>query len=297
MSTVGAVIARLYRTVLYPPDAQPALAFASNALTAVTTDNQLTISAFAIPEDEQMLRIGTLLEVSQELMRVTDYDAATRTVTVLRAAEETTIGAHEVNDKIIFDPTYPRGDVFQAVADNITTLHPKLYTTDVDTVTLVAGGVGPIADPLAVSVISIWDDSRMDDREYTGRIVDYHPGIGGRALIVQNGFGTVWCRYKRRMDTPTAETEALADLGVDERWANLIRIGAAADLLVGRDVSQVQFDWISQVMEAEVVRPGTRTSIAVNLARYRDVLMERFQQEMDVEYRPSVRIRDWAGDR
>ncbi len=296
MSTVGAVIDRVYRTYLRPPDYQEAKTRVTNALTAVSTDNVLTLGAFAVSEDEQLLRIETLLEVDQELMAVTAYDSALRQVTVARGEEGTTIAAHLANAKVIFDPSYSRASTFEAVADNIISLHPDLYTVSQDFIVAAQHGIAPLADELAVTLVSVWDESFSNTVDYHGKIVDYHPSTGGRAVVTNCPLGSMWVRYRRRMGKPTDETTLLADIGVDERWVNVIMVGAAADLLVGRDISAVHTDWISQSMEAETVRPGTRTTIAGRLAGYRDILIKRFKSEMDTEYKPKVRKTDWTAN-
>jgi hypothetical protein len=229
-------------------------------------------------------------------MRVISYVPATRTVTVERGADDTTIAQHDASSKIIFDPLFPRGDVFVAVSENITSLFPRLYTVKVETVTTVAPGIAGIEDPLAVSIESVWDDARSNTVDYHGEIVDYHPATGGRAVVTNAHLGVMWVRYRRRLGTATAETDTYVALGLDTQWVNIVRVGAAADLLVGRDLSGTHINHISQVLEAEVVRPGTKTSIALRLAQYRDLLLDRFGKEMSAEYRPKVQMQSWRNN-
>ncbi len=94
------------------------------------------------------------------------------------------------------------------------------------------------------------------------------------------------------MDKPTSETDELKDLGVDERWIQIILVGAAADLIVGRDLPAAQTEWVKSVLESENIRVGTRLSIAGGLRQYRNMLLNDAAKEMRAEYRPKVRMRD-----
>ncbi len=93
------------------------------------------------------------------------------------------------------------------------------------------------------------------------------------------------------MGVPTSESDRLEDLGVDPRWAQIVVVGAAADLLVGRDVPQARTEWVQAVLEAENIRVGSRMSIAGGLRQYRNMLIQDAQAEMKAEYRPRVNIR------
>lgn len=279
---VASLIDRLYRTYLRPPDAQEAKTRLLADLPA--DDVTFAIGEFAVPEDQNLLRIESLLEIGQELMAVTGYDASTRTVTVVRGQEGTTAADHTQGASVLLDPSYSRASVFEAIADNIITLHPKLFSVKVAFLSSVAPGVYPCEDELAIGVLRAWPDNNADIDVMT-RVEDFNHNTNGRAFITNiGGMGTLWVRYKRRMCAPTSEADDLEDLGVDPRWATMIIVGAAADLLVGRDIPQVQTDWIAASFESEVVRPGTRAGIAGRLAAYRDLLLDRFRQELATEY-------------
>ncbi len=102
----------------------------------------------------------------------------------------------------------------------------------------------------------------------------------------------MWFRYRRRMGKAKAETDELTALGMDERWANIVLTGAAADLLVGRDLTASQTEWVKSVLEAETIRVGTRMSIGGGLRQYRNNLLNEAAKEMRAEYKPKVRMRD-----
>ena len=72
---------------------------------------------------------------------------------------------------------------------------------------------------------------------------------------------------------------------------NIVVYGVAGDLLVGRDVTAAQTEWVQSVLEAENIRVGTRMSIAGGLRQYRNMLLRQAQAEMKNEYRTKVRMR------
>lgn len=289
--TVGSIIDRLYVQYLTPPDAQHAQArLAGNV--ATPQQDSLLLSGFTIPEDEALMRQGSLLEIDQELIRVVDWNSETLTVLVERGEYGTPAGTYTLPILASLNPPYPRVAVFEAVSDNIMTLYPRLFT--VRTLNLAPSGykVYALPDESAVAVQRIWADEYMDESmELHGEIVDYHPEAGGRALLTNYPIGTVWLKYTRRMLKATSEDDTLEDIGMDERWVNIVMAGAAADLLAGRDITAVHAEWLKNTLEAENIRVGTRTSIAGALRQYRNMLLEDAAKEMRAEYRRRVRMR------
>ncbi|GAG30296.1 unnamed protein product, partial [marine sediment metagenome] len=119
-----------------------------------------------------------------------------------------------------------------------------------------------------------------------------HPLAGGRAFIVDSRqSGAMWFRWRRRMNKPTAETDTLEELGVDERWVSIVMAGTAADLMAGRDIPASETEWIKSVLEAENIRVGARMSIAGGLRQYRNMLLTDAMKEMKAEYRPKIHMR------
>jgi hypothetical protein len=292
MSTVGELLDRLYRTYLEPPDARPIEIQLTGPLTADAADNILTVSGFVVPEDADLLKVGTILEHDQELMQVISYDLGTSEVGVVRgflSTPLTSYGTEKVVGKLA--PSYPRSSVFEAVADNIIQLYPKLYSVNTVNLVPIQGNIYGIGDTLAVEVLEMWRDGSGGDVDFDARMVDYHPAVGGRAVISNVFRGGAWIKYRRRFGKATAETDTLASLGVDERWVAILMAGAAADLMAGRDVPAAHTEWVSATLEAESIQVGTRSSVAVGLARYRELLITRAESEMSAEYRPKVHMR------
>jgi hypothetical protein len=155
----------------------------------------------------------------------------------------------------------------------------------------VGNNVFPINDDLAVSPIEIWDGALAETRtEIEGRIVSYHPLVGQRALLTGGSSGVVWMRYRRRMGVATDESDVLEDLGVDDRWINIVIIGAAASLFSGRDIPASHTEFISATLEAQNIRVGTRLSIAGGLHQYRNMLLSDAAKEMKAEDSQKIKV-------
>jgi hypothetical protein len=105
------------------------------------------------------------------------------------------------------------------------------------------------------------------------------------------------------MGNVTSESQTLEEIGMDARWVGIVMVGAAADLFAGRDLPASQVEWVSAVLQAENIEVGTRASLSVGLARYRQLLLERAQAEMQAEYKivveqnqaVQVQVNSWIG--
>ncbi len=292
--TIGAIVDRLNRTYLYPPDARPAQCFLNGALDSTATT--FILDNFVLPEDEELMAAGVVVELGSELIQVITYDTLTTTVTLAeRGFLGTTAVAHLDNATVILSPAFPRQSVFDAVADNILTLYPRLYTVTTGSVVAITAGVAALDDILAVEVVEAWEDGYSTSTDIDARIVDFHPATGGRSLITNIRVGQVWVRYRRRFgdvaEETTGEATTLVTLGMEERWVNIVMAGAAGDLFAGRDIPASVTSWVEAVLEAEAIPVGTRSSIARNLAAYREHLLTQAAKEMRAEYRAKIHMK------
>jgi len=288
--TIAALMDRTYRQILEPPDAQPA----STRLKSVSAlaDLTLLLTDFDIPEDENLVRLGSILEVDIELMRVVGYDANTHVAEVIRGYLGTIPADHALDAQVKLSPSYPRIDVFNNIRDNIVALYPDLWTVRTEVIAPASDDAYPVTDSLMVEVVEANPySSAMGTVNLDGRIVDNHPTIGGRAFVL-NGTaqGELWLRYRRRFAAATSESDVLDDLGLEQVWETLVMVGAAADMMAGRDVPAAQTEWVQSVLQAENIRVGTRLSVAGGLAQYRDILLDRFKKEMRGEDSNRVKV-------
>jgi hypothetical protein len=287
-TSAGDIIERVYRTWLEPPNSQPIIAYLQSSISV--SDTNVTLIDWMVPEDQELMRVGVLLETpTGELLRVRSTNGTD--AEVVRERYGTPATAVAVDAEIKVSPMYPRRSIFDSLQTQISTLAPKLYTVKTENLVTVDRQVAGISDGLAVEVIRVFGADWSEDVELDARIVDHHPQTNGRSLIMNGYTGQVWVTYRRRMAAPTTENDLLTALGVEKEWVVAIMAGIAADMLVGRDIPASHFDWISSALEAENIPVRTRQQLAVSLAGYRDYLVDRAQKEMDFEYRPQVHMR------
>lgn len=289
MTTIREVSDRLLRTILTPPDFQYAQVRLGADITT-ETQTEIVVGDFTIPEDEYLLRQGSLIEAREELMRVVKWDTVARLLTVTRGEYSTPVSTYTQPLLLNLNPAYPLYSIFEAVRDNITQLYPRLWTVRSDSVVSIGSNVFAATDDLMVSVIETYPNDGSAPIDMDARIVDYHPRAGGRAIITNQNIGQMWIRYRRRMGVATSMDDTLSDLGVEDVWSNVVMVGAAADLFVGRDLPQSQVEWVSAVLQAENIRVGTRLSISGGLAQYRTILIDRFSAEMRAEESYGVKV-------
>ncbi len=242
------------------------------------------------------MRSGVILELGSELCLATSYDEFTGSTVVVRGFGGTSAVAHTAGDQIKLSPPFPRRSVFEAIADNIIGLYPDLYTVQTALLSTVMGNVAAFEDDLAVEIVEIWPGNvAQGSFDIDGRVVDFHPAVGSRAVILDGYAGTVWVKYRRRFGEASSEDDTLEDLGVEERWGSILMVGACADLFAGRDLPASQTEWVANVLKAENIRVGTRAQLSASLAQYRGLLVDRARSEMRGEYKAKVRIRTVSG--
>ena len=286
MSTIATTIDRAFRTYLEPPDYQPAASVITNALTASAGDVSIGFGTFEVPEDINLLRIGSIIEVGSELMRVTGWDELTSTATVKRAIDGTPIEEHADGSRVKLSPSFPRYSVFESVRDNITALYPDLWTTTVEVISSIGPGIFPVSDPLIVETIEVNPEGSNGgwNRDFDGSISEYRLEAGGRAFVTTTWqSGTLVGRFRRRFGVATSEDDTYEELGLMSSWEPIVVIGAAADLLAGREIPNSHVEWVQATLQAEVLPPGTGMSIAVRMQQYRQLLVDRFAKEMKAE--------------
>lgn len=275
MSTVGDLVNRVYRDYLEGPDDQAVIATATAGITDTATTLGYNADTLA-PDEEDLLAPGVLIEVGLEQMRVTGVDETADTLTVLRGVNGTTATVIAAGAEIRIAPMYPRQSVFDAVADNIVALYPDLHRTATQTVTSANALVDVSADIVAVTgarylsgnnvVNANVELARSWPGSATGQAIKFHGTPTGR---------TVYVTYEARFNRPETEDDIVGDLGVDAAWERIIVVGAAAQVLAGRELDAVSVEYITEAMEREAFPVGSTGRLRDNLLRFHGYLLEQ----------------------
>lgn len=290
-ATVGELVDRVYRDYLAPSDDQPVIVTFAGAVDGTATEWVYADSVLA-PDEEDLIGPGVLLEAGSEQARIVSVDDNTNTATVTRGVNGTDAAAHDNGAEIRVSPVFPRRSVFDAVCDNVVGLYPDLWQTATATVTAASGAVDISAD-----VVTIRDAVRLSGTTPVPVTVEllqnYPPSATGSAIRF---FGapagdTVYVTYEARFTRPTSEDDDLAaDFGIDGSWDRIIVVGAAAQVLAGRDLDAVTSEFITEQLEREAFPTGSSQRIRDGLIRYHRFLLDQARRDLRADRTVPVRM-------
>jgi len=259
--TVAALADRVYREYLHLGDDQPLIVTLDGAVDGAVTTWTLDLTAGIAPDELEVLGSGVVLEtVDGEQVLVTGFAETESQVTVIRGYGGTEASAHPDGAHVIVAPVYGRQAVLDAVADNIVALYPALWAT-------LTVEVETSSDPVEVPegcltpVGLLWSNGSGQWREARDlRLLDrFPPSATGKAILVADaapGF-TGYFTYRGRFDRPAATTTLLTELGLEPEWERIVVVGAAAQVVAGRDLDQLTSEYVTEQLE----RPGIRERV------------------------------------
>ena len=218
---------------------------ANNVSTSGTT---LTLSYELTPA----YRLGSVLAVGLELMRVLSVDTSTKTVEVLRGWQDSNVEAHSAGDEIVVNPRFTRFEAYDALIDEITSWEPDLFSVvdyewTVDTEDETVELPSSLAD--AIGVIRVrrnWEES--DSSSWPSlkfRLQRGDPSVWSGAsasgllirLVTHNGAGRngqvhAQIAYPFIVDDTLAQSDDLvADVGLQRSMLDLLALGIKVRLL------------------------------------------------------------------
>lgn len=277
--TVGSLVDRVTREYLSAADDQPpAVRLAEDAAedAAVWT---LQLEGVA-PEEESLISPGLILEIGLELARVALVSGAQ--VTVQRGAMGTDPAAHAAGSPVLIAPSVTRRATFDAVADSIVALHPDLWRRVTVELNVTGAVVDVPADAVAVEGMQYTGDDGPSgvDFDWLGA---WPASATGQAVRVTSGTGPALLTYRARFPRPLAEADKVADLGVKAEWERIVVVGAAAQVIAGRDVDSATMRFVTEQLRAEAYPVGSSMRIRDGLLRYHALLLERAARSLQAE--------------
>lgn len=258
MTTVGDLIDRCYRDYLEPSDDQAVVATTTAAYDATATEIAYDNATFA-PDEEDLLAPGVLVEIGLEQARVTDVDPDAGFMTVLRGVNGTTAAPIASGDEIRVAPLYSRRSVFDAVCDNIVGLYPDLSRVSMATITSATAAVDIPPEVVAIREARVVGSGRPYGVN-AELLRNYTPSVTGQSVLLSgvNPGVAVHLVYEARFDRPELEADEVNDaFGVDPTWERIVVVGAAAQLVAGRDLEPLSQEYIVEQMEQEGLPVGS----------------------------------------
>ena len=327
MSTnIEGLINRVYREYLEPNDDVQSFTYLTTAIdntaTSIVYNNTVITS-----EEEDAMSAGNFIEINRELMLITAIDTASTTLTVMRGARGTDKDSHGINTLIKINPPFPRKNVFDAVADQITNLYPTLYA--VETVETTSGTgytlLGTYDSPgtnnylvtpikaisqytdwsagsdqtgltfkgVAVEMIDLPNPFTYTDSTSTERTITYTTGPDVVHALQFSGIAsghTCYVTFKKKFIQPTAETDTLATIGLEDEYEPIIMAGVAAHMLSGRDIPAATTEFITDQLGVANFPVGAASNVRNGLLSYQATLLEQAKKDLKARYPEPVAL-------
>ena len=326
MSNIGNLVDRVYREYLEPMDDVVSYTTLSTGINDSVTSVVFNNDLLSV-EEEDALDAGAIIEIGQELMICTDLNAVTNTITVTRAARGTTATSHSAGDLIKIAPPFPRKNVFDAVCDQIKNLFPTLFAVETQSVTTGTGytllgsqetpgtnnyivsilsaisqytdftqnsdTTGVNFSPVTCSLVELPNPFTYTDNNGTSKTITYTTGPSVVHAIqfanIATGH-TAHVPFKKKFIEPTAETDTLATIGLEDEYEPIIMAGVAAHMMSGRDIPTATADYISDQLAVSNFPVGSANSIRNSLLQYQQLLITQARKYLRAKYPEAVEI-------
>jgi hypothetical protein len=290
---MSTVIDRLYREWLTPSDLQPVQV--SLDVTVTDTATALTLDTdMMAPDEVAIISPGTVVEIGLEQMLVTSFAAGT--AVVRRGHAGTTAVAHTSGELVVFAPRFSRQSAFDAVADEVVSLHPRLWGRSIETFNQ-SGGAPEDVDYTAIDVAAVSWLNQDYFQTGTGQIISGWPSSNtGRALIVSgvpSGYDAI-VTLKHEIPRPTALTDDLTGTGfrLVGQWAAIVILGAAARMAGYIDTTRLTVDWAANAEQTALAPAGTATALHRRLSQMKEEHLRSAERRQQAEYPAVVSYND-----
>ena len=327
-TTIGDLVDRIYREYLEPVDTVESYSYLTGNIASAGTGTFNYEENLFSTEEEDALGAGAIIEIGQELMFSKSLNVVTNEVTVQRGARGTTATTHSAGDLIRIAPTFPRKNVFEAVSDQIKNLYPTLFATETIELTASTGykllgnhgsdqdSYNYLITPLkaisqytdwqagsdqtglkyngvAIEMIDLPNPFTYTDDTQTERTKTYTTGpdvVHAVQFVGISAGHTVYVTFKKKFLAPTSEATTLASIGLETEYEPIIMAGAAAQMLVGKDIKQVDAAFITEQIAAANYPVGSSKTISSSLLGYQQLLIQQARSNLRSKYPEPVQL-------
>jgi len=323
MSTIGNLVDRTYREYLEPMDDIVSYTTLTGAINDTATSVAYNGDLLSV-EEEDALDAGAIIEIGQELMICTDLNAVANTITVTRGARGTTAASHSIGDLIKIAPPFPRKNVFDAVCDQIKNLYPTLFATETKSVTSKVGYIplsgandnyliaplkaisqqtdfaansdesGVIYRGVAVELIDLPNPFTYTDADGVSQTITYSNNGPNKVNAVQvynvSAGHTVFVTFKKKFVEPTAESDTLATVGLENEYEPIIMAGVAAQMMAGRDIPTATSDYITDQLSVSNFPVDSATRVRNSLLAYQRALIQQARKDLRARFPEPVTL-------
>ena len=326
-STIGDLVDRVYREYLEPVDKVESYSYLTGGISDSDTTIAYDDNLFSV-EEEDALEAGAIVEVGQELMYTTAVNTVENNITVKRGQRGTTAATHSAGAMIKIAPAFPRKNVYEAVCDQIKNLYPTLFAVETIELTASTGYkllgthgtdgdsynylVAPLKaisqytdwqsgsdqtglkyNGVAIEMIDLPNPFTYTDDTSTERTKTYTtgPDVVHAVQFVNISSGhTVFVTFKKKFIAPTAETDTLATVGLEQEYEPIVMTGVAAQLVAGKDISKLNTSYITEQLESTANPIGSSNNIGQSLLRYQQLLIQQARSNLRSKYPEPVQL-------
>ena len=329
MSTnIGNLVDRVYREYLEPMDDLTSYTVLNEGGTLTASDTVITFNGDLLTqEEEDAMDAGTIIECERELMRCVSLDTVNNQVTVVRGVRGTTAAEHVDGSVLKIAPPFPRKNVFDAVCDQIKNLFPTLFAVETQSITTGTGytligsydapgthnylvsilsaisqytdfsagsdTTGVNFSPVTCSLVELPNPFTYTDSDGVSRTITYTTGPSTVHAIQFAGIAsghTAHVTFKKKFIEPTAETDTLATVGLEDEYVPIIMAGVAAQMMAGRDIPAATADYISDQLATSNYPVGSSNSVRNSLLQYQQLLINQARKYLRAKYPEAVSV-------
>jgi hypothetical protein len=314
MSTnIQGLVDRIYREYLEPMDDLTSYTTLNEGSELSASDTEITFNGDLLTqEEEDAMDAGTIIECGKELMRCVSLDTVGNKVTVVRGVRGTTATTHADGSVLKIAPPFPRKVVFDAVVDQINNLFPTLFAVETQSITTGTGYTllgsfdAPGTHNYIVSILSAIsqytdfssgaDTTAVNFSPVTCSLVElpnpftYTDSDGvSRTITYSTGPSTVHAIQFAGI-APTAESDTLATVGLEQEYEPIIMAGVAAQLMAGRDIPTATADYITDQLAVSNFPVGSSNSVRNSLLQYQQLLINQARKFLRAKYPEAVSV-------
>ena len=195
---------------------------------------------------------------------------------VVRGVNGTAATAHPTGSLLTIRPPFSRRSVYEAVAQSITQLYPRLHRRRALPITILRGHT-PIPADAELPESFTWIE-QGDVYRSRIQVIDLFDATTGKALLALDApvgtSGTLV--YRGRFVRPASEVDRLVeDLGVMPEYETAVQVKALSHLVAGRDISNMTTEYLTRKLESQLgdEAAGFGTRLRESLIRYYEYLM------------------------
>jgi hypothetical protein len=256
---------------------------------------------------EPSLRVGSIISLGTELVRVMAVNVASKEVTVLRGWQDTEPEAHLLNAEVLINPRFTRFDIFDAIIMEIESWSPDLFWIEfllLETFDETGVIKLPVTSTQSIGVSRVRTDYSSNHQGSWPEVsfvlqrgpADW-PEPGDSGLVVRitdfGGYtraGNAQVEVARVFDTSSiVEDSDLATFEVTSGLLELIELGVKMRLMADAETGRSQREAQDEPRRAEETPPGAvLTASDMTARRY----MKRRNQEIH-RLRARYPMRHW----